>query len=124
MLDTRTALVLNITEEAQERLREVMDARNDASLALRVFAQGAGDNLARYGMTLDGEQLADDTVLEFAGFKVLVDRESVEYVHDSTIGFQDGLMGAGFTLQNPTYEQAPAGGCCGGSGGGGCGCHH
>ena len=42
----------------------------------------------------------------------------------SEIDFQEGLMGAGFTLQSPHYTQAQAGGCCGGSGGSGCGCQH
>lgn len=124
MLDTAT-LVLKITDEAQTRLKEVLDSRGDQSLALRVFAEGAGENLARYGMTLDAEQLADDTVVEFAGFKVYVDRESAAFVDESEIDYVDGLMGAGFTLQNPNYQQAPAaGGCCGGGGGGGCGCQH
>ena len=122
MLDT-TALTLNISDLAQEKLREVVAAKG-ADVAVRVFAQGAGEGLARFGMALDGEQLADDTILEYDGFKVFVDRESAEFVHESEIGYQDGLMGAGFTLQNPRYEQAPAGGCCGGSGGSGCGCQH
>src|SRR5919204_5338811 len=121
MLDTQT-LVLNISDEAQMRLRETIAQRGDANLAVRVFAQGMGEGLARYGMALDGDQLADDTVLEFEGFKVFVDRESAEFVHESEIDFQEGLMGAGFTLQNPHYAQAPAGGCCGGHGGSGCGC--
>ena len=123
MIET-TTVTLNISDEAQNRLKEIIASRGEANLALRVFAQGAGENFARYGMTLDNEQLADDEVLDFPGFKVFVDRESVEYVKDSSIDFQDGLMGGGFTLQNPHYEQAPAGGCCGGSGGGGCGCQH
>jgi len=123
MLDT-TTITLNISQEAQSRLREIIEARDDEKLGLRVFAQGMGGNLARFGMTLDGEQLADDSVVEFPGFRVFVDRESAEFVHESEIGYQDGLMGAGFTLENPRYEQAPAGGCCGGSGGAGCGCQH
>jgi iron-sulfur cluster assembly accessory protein len=122
MVDTQT-LTLNISDLAQEKLREVVAAKGD-SVAVRVFAQDAGEGAARFGMALDGDQLADDTVLEFNGFKVFVDRESAEFVHDSEIDFQDGLMGAGFTLQNPHYSQAPAGGCCGGSGGSGCGCQH
>ena len=122
MLDTKT-LTLNISDLAQEKLREVVSAKG-ADVAVRVFAQGAGDGAARYGMALDGDQLADDTILEFEGFKVFVDRESAEFVHDSEIDFQDGLMGAGFTLQNPHFVQAQAGGCCGGSGGSGCGCQH
>lgn len=122
MLDTRT-VVVTISDEAQAQLRETIAQRGDASLAVRVFAQAAGEDAARYGMALDGDQLADDHVLEFDGFKVLVDRESAELVHESAIDFQDGLMGAGFTLQNPRYSQAPAGGCCGGSGGA-CGCQH
>jgi iron-sulfur cluster assembly accessory protein len=123
MLDT-TTVTLNISDEAQSRLREIIESRNEPNLALRVFAQGMGGNFARYGMTLDAEQLADDAVVEFPGFKVLVDHESVEFVHESEIGYQDGLMGAGFTLENPRYEQAPSGGCCGGHGGAGCGCQH
>ena len=122
MLDTQT-LTLNISDLAQEKLREVVAAKGD-DVAVRVFAQGAGEGAARFGMAIDGDQLADDTVLEFEGFKVFVDRESAEFVHDSEIDFQEGLMGAGFTLQNPHYAQAPAGGCCGGSGGSGCGCQH
>jgi iron-sulfur cluster assembly accessory protein len=122
MLDTQT-LTLNISDLAQEKLREVVAAKGE-DVAVRVFAQGAGDGAARFGMALDADQLADDTVLEFTGFRVFVDRESAEFVHESEIDFQDGLMGAGFTLQNPHYSQAPAGGCCGGSGGGGCGCQH
>jgi iron-sulfur cluster assembly accessory protein len=122
MLDTRT-VVVNISDEAQMRLRETIAQRGDPNLAVRVFAQGAGEGTARYGMALDGDQLADDAVLDFDGFRVFVDRESAAYVNDSEIDFQDGLMGAGFTLQNPHYTQAPAGGCCGG-GGGGCGCRH
>lgn len=123
MLDTKT-LVLKISDEAQEKFREIIAGRNDANVAVRVFAQAAGPGEARYGMALDGEQLADDTVLEFDGFRVLVDRESSELVNESELDYQDGLMGAGFTLQNPNYVQPAAGGCCGGSGGGGCGCHH
>jgi len=122
MLDTQT-LTLNISDLAQEKLREVVAAKGD-DVAVRVFAQGAGEGAARFGMAIDGDQLADDTVLEFEGFKVFVDRESAEFVHDSEIDFQEGLMGAGFTLQNPHYVQAPAGGCCGGHGGDGCGCQH
>lgn len=121
MIETQV-LVLNITDEARDKVRDIIAARSEPDLALRVFAQGAGENLARYGMTLDGDQLADDTVMDFPGFRVFVDRDSMEYVHDSEIGFQESLMGGGFTLQNPHYAQAPAGGCCGGSGGGGCGC--
>ena len=123
MLETRT-LTLNISDEAQKQLRDVISAKGGQDVAVRVFAQGAGEGLARFGMALDGDQLADDTVLEYDGFKVFVDRESAEFVNDAEIDFQDGLMGAGFTLQSPHYQQAPAGGCCGGHGGAGCGCQH
>jgi iron-sulfur cluster assembly protein len=109
-----TNLVVNISDEAQEKLREIIAAKNVPGLAVRVFAQGAGEGLARYGMALDAEQLADDHVLEFQGFTVLVDRESAPFVNESELDYQDGLMGAGFTLQNPHYAQ-PVGCGCGGN---------
>ena len=117
-----TKVVVNISDEAQEKLREVIASKGVPGLAVRVFAQGAGEGQARYGMALDAEQLADDHVLEFEGFNVLVDAESAEFVNESELDYQDGLMGAGFTLQNPNYAQ-PTGGCgCGGNCA--CGGHH
>lgn len=127
MLDLESkvsTIVLKISDEAQDKLREIIAQRNDPALAVRVFAQGAAPGEARYGMALDVEQLADDTVLDFEGFKVYCDRESSEFINESELDYQDGLMGAGFTLQNPNFVQPQAGGCCGGSGGGGCGCSH
>lgn len=121
MIET-TNVVVNVSDEAQAKLREVIASKNQPDLAVRVFAQGAGEGFARYGMALDAEQLADDQVLEFDGFKMYVDRESAEFVHESELDFQDGLMGAGFTLQNARYAQPTGCGC----GGGACGCggHH
>jgi Fe-S cluster assembly iron-binding protein IscA len=84
MLDTQT-LTLNISDLAQEKLREVVAAKGGAEVAVRVFAQDAGEGAARYGMALDGDQLADDTVLEFEGFKVFVDRDSAEFAGLSMI---------------------------------------
>jgi iron-sulfur cluster assembly protein len=125
-----TTLVVNVSDEAQAKLREIIASKNQPNLAVRVFAQGAGEGMARYGMALDGEQLADDTVLEFDGFKMLVDRESTEFMNEAELDFQDSLMGAGFTLQSPHFAQPTGGcgcgggscGCGGGGGGGGCGC--
>lgn len=121
MIET-TTLVVNVSDEAQAKLRELIASKGQPGLAVRVFAQGAGEGFARYGMALDAEQLADDTVLSFDGFNVFVDRESAEFIHESELDFQDGLMGAGFTLQNPHYAQPTGCGCGGGSCG--CGGHH
>src|SRR6185503_1758996 len=46
MLDTQT-LTLNISDLAQEKLREVVAAKGGAEVAVRVFAQDAGDGAAR-----------------------------------------------------------------------------
>ncbi|NTU64531.1 MAG: iron-sulfur cluster assembly accessory protein, partial [Chloroflexi bacterium] len=63
-----------------------------------------------------------------SGLKVYVDPVSLEYLYGATIDYVDGLMGAGFRIDNPnavaacgcgssfrtkSSGEAPAGGGCG-----------
>jgi iron-sulfur cluster assembly protein len=102
--------ILSITPTAAEKVRELLEQENDASLALRIFVAGGGCSGLQYGMTLDEKQDGDTTV-EQSGIKVLVDEMSLGYINGSQIDYVDSLMGAGFTVNNPNAVSS-------------CGCGH
>ena len=45
-------------------------------------------------------------MFEDKGIRLLVDNQSLPYVHGSTIDFVDGLQGAGFKVDNPNVIAA------------------
>ena len=45
-----------------------------------------------------------DMVTEFEDVKVIVDSKSLLFLHDATLDYHDGLMGAGFTITIPSAK--------------------
>jgi iron-sulfur cluster assembly accessory protein len=93
--------VVNLTDEARGQLQTLLEKENNPALALRVFVSGGGCSGLQYGMAFDDNIREDDAVLEESGVRVVVDEFSRSYIEGSTIDYVDGLMGAGFTVQNP-----------------------
>jgi len=52
------------------------------------------------------EQRDGDIVFESHGLKLLVDRESLQFVSGSTIDYEESLQGAGFKVNNPNVVAA------------------
>lgn len=102
--------LITMTTAASDKVRELLTQENDPALALRIFVAGGGCSGLQYGMTLDEEQ-DSDTVIQQAGFRVLVDEMSVGYINGSEVDYVDSLMGAGFVVNNPNAVSS-------------CGCGH
>jgi iron-sulfur cluster assembly protein len=111
--------MIDITESASEKVRELLEEQGKQDHALRVFVRGMSCSGPAYGMALDNEPRPDDTVSELNGVKVLIDPQSAPYLEGVKVDYVDSLMGKGFTVVNPN-AQAAAGG--GGGCGGGCAC--
>ena len=108
--------MIEITEPAASKLKELLAEQGKTDHALRIFVRGMSCSGPAYGMALDNEPRDDDSLSEFDGLKVVVDPLSAQYVDGAQVDWVDGLMGRGFTVVNPTY-QGQGGGC-----GGGCSC--
>ena len=93
--------VLTLTDEARGQLQTLLEKENNPALALRVFVSGGGCSGLQYGMAFDDNIREDDLLIEESGVKVVVDEFSRTYIEGSTVDYVDGLMGAGFTVQNP-----------------------
>ena len=99
---------LTLTDEAIERLRNVLETQQVPDGALRVFVSPGGCSGFSYGMSLEPEPAEDDEVVEQGGVKVVVDPFSLQYLSGAQIDFIDSLMGGGFTVVNPNAVKSCA----------------
>jgi iron-sulfur cluster assembly protein len=98
--------VVNLTDAAAGRLREITAGEPSPNVGLRVYVYSGGCSGFRYGMMIEDAPTADDHVLEAQGIRVYVDTKSVDLLRGSEIDYVDTLMGAGFTVNNPNAVAA------------------
>src|SRR5215216_3717515 len=104
-MDQKTTIV-SITDNAAEKVKALMAQEGEEDLALRIGVRPGGCSGFQYSIN------DDDEVIETKGVKVLIDGMSVPYIMGSEFDYVDGLMGAGFAVNNPNVQ----GGCgCGSS---------
>jgi iron-sulfur cluster assembly protein len=99
--------MITITDKGAEKVREFL-ASSDADLGaagLRVGVRGGGCSGFQYQLAFD-EQRENDVVFESHGLKLLVDRESLQFVSGSEIDYEESLQGAGFKVNNPNVVAA------------------
>src|SRR5215203_2455552 len=90
-----------LSEAAASKLQELVTAEQNPNLGLRVYVYSGGCSGYRYGMMLEDQPSADDSVLSANGVKVYIDQNSIPLIQGSEIDYVDTLMGAGFTVNNP-----------------------
>ena len=98
--------VLDLTDAAATKLRELTAGEENPALGLRVYVYSGGCSGFRYGMMLEDAPTPEDNVLEANGVKVYVDGTSIDLLRGSSIDYVDTLMGAGFTVNNPNAVSA------------------
>jgi iron-sulfur cluster assembly accessory protein len=96
---------VNLTDSAVAKVRELITAEGEAGLALRMAVRPGGCSGFSYEMYFDSEVEDTDIVEEFEDVRVLVDPQSAEMVRGSTLDYKEGLMGAGFAIDNPNVTR-------------------
>ena len=104
---TAPATGVLLTDVAAAKVRALLDQEGRDDLALRIAVQPGGCSGLRYQLFFDERSLDGDTVAEFDGVKVVVDRMSGPYLGGASIDFVDTIEKQGFTIDNPN-----AGGSC------------
>jgi iron-sulfur cluster assembly protein len=99
--------MIEISDKGAEKVHEFLAGQPaEGSVAgLRVGVRGGGCSGFQYQLAFD-EQRESDVVFESHGLKLLVDRESLQFVHGSTIDYEESLQGAGFKVNNPNVVAA------------------
>ena len=92
---------LLFTDNAANKVKELIAEEGNADLKLRVFVSGGGCSGFQYGFTFDEVKNDDDTVLEKSGVTLLIDPMSYQYLVGAEIDYSEGLEGAQFVIKNP-----------------------
>lgn len=96
---------VTLTDAAVAKVSELLAAENEPGLALRMAVRPGGCSGFSYELFFDSQIDDSDIVEEFGDVKVVVDPQSAEMLRGSTLDFSDGLMGAGFSIDNPNVTR-------------------
>lgn len=96
---------VTLTETAVSKVGELIAAEGDPELALRMAVKPGGCSGFSYELFFDSQVEEGDVVEEFGDVRVVVDSQSAEMIKGSTLDFKDGLMGAGFAIDNPNVTR-------------------
>ena len=88
-----------VTDRAFARLAEIGAAADGK--ALRVAVEGGGCSGFQYDIKLDNPA-DDDMIIAEGEERVIVDPVSLPFLSGAVIDFSDELIGARFTIENPT----------------------
>ena len=94
-------LPITLTQPAANAVRDIMAQKNLQGYALRLYISGGGCSGYQYGLALDGNTRAEDTVFETDGIKLIVDEVSINYLGGASVDYVEGLTSSGFKIFNP-----------------------
>jgi iron-sulfur cluster insertion protein len=92
---------LLFTDNAANKVRELIQEEGNPELKLRVFVTGGGCSGFQYGFTFDETANEDDSVMEKNGVTLLIDPMSYQYLVGAEIDYSEGLEGSQFVIKNP-----------------------
>jgi iron-sulfur cluster assembly accessory protein len=90
--------IINVTESARAEVRRLVELEGQPGLRLGI--KGGGCSGLSYHLEFTDAR-EGDTVIDFEGFRVFLDRKSTIYLRDITLDHQGGLEGRGFVFHNP-----------------------
>lgn len=99
--------LITLTDVAASKIKELMEhaaGSQEEGEYLRVFVVGGGCSGLNYGMSFDDAVEKSDHEFASKGVPILVDEFSAAYIQGTTIDWVEGLMGAGFKMDNPNAQ--------------------
>ena len=94
--------LVTVTDEAAKRIRALLEKEGKFEThGLRMKVIGGGCSGLQYQLAFDDQMNENDTQVEVAGVRIVVDEKSGLYLAGSTLDFEDSLMSTGFRIDNP-----------------------
>ena len=97
---------LLLTDSAVAKVKSLLATEGDDDLGLRVAVRPGGCSGFSYEMFFDSDVEEEDTVIDFNGLRVLVDSQSAKRITGATLDYREGLMEAGFSIDNPNVTRS------------------
>jgi iron-sulfur cluster assembly accessory protein len=98
--------VFTISDAAADKVRSLIEAEGNPDLVLRVAVRPGGCSGLSYEMFFDSDVAPDDVRSEHNGVAVVIDPASAPHLGGASLDFNDGLQGAGFSINNPNATRS------------------
>ncbi|OJX57354.1 MAG: heme biosynthesis protein HemY [Candidatus Kapaibacterium thiocyanatum] len=93
---------MNVSIKALAEIKKIKEQNSiPDDYGLRLGVKGGGCSGMSYTLGFDASSRENDRVLEAEGVRMFIDTKSMFYLMGITLDFSDGLMGKGFTFNNP-----------------------
>ncbi|MGC8697281.1 MAG: iron-sulfur cluster insertion protein ErpA [Halothiobacillus sp.] len=92
---------LVFTDNAANKVRQLIQEEGNPHLKLRVFITGGGCSGFQYGFMFEEAAQEDDAQVERGGVTLLVDPMSIQYLEGAEIDYKEDITGAQFVIRNP-----------------------
>lgn len=98
---------IEVTDKAVEHVKRFMENEGKTDAVVRVGVRGGGCSGLSYVLQFESADSIGlmDNVIEKDGVRIVVDKKSMLFLSGTTLDYEDGLMGKGFTFKNPNARQ-------------------
>jgi iron-sulfur cluster assembly protein len=96
--------MVQITEKAVGKVKEIMAAQEPVPAGLRISVVGGGCSVFSYSMAFENQPNMLDKSYQYDGLKVFIDQASLLYLDGAEVDYVESLEGAGFKFNNPQVK--------------------
>lgn len=97
---------VQLTDTAVVKVKSLLASEGDDELGLRVAVKPGGCSGFSYEMFFDADVEEEDIVTNFNGLRVVVDPQSAKRMTGAVLDYREGLMEAGFSIDNPNVTRS------------------
>ena len=96
---------INITDKAISKIQEVLAIHNMKYFRIRV--KGGGCSGYQYIFKSDNEiNQEKDLIFDFKNLKIIIDKNSIEFIDQAELDYKDELIGSSFSINNPNAKNS------------------
>jgi len=97
---------VNITESAQEYLKELLAKQNDEDIGIRMFVSNPGTSQAETCIAYcrPGEEQEGDEIVEYEAFNTYFEGRSLPFLVDAKVDYAADKMGGQLTIRAPNSK--------------------
>ena len=96
--------MLQITDKAVTKVKEILDQQEPKPEGLRISVVGGGCSGFQYSMAFENSQQMLDKTYQFDGLKIFVDQASLLYLDGAEVDYVETVEGSGFKFNNPNVQ--------------------
>ena len=96
---------INITDKAISKIQEVLSSQKMKYFRIKV--KGGGCSGFQYIFKSDNELNQEkDEIFDFNDLKVLIDKNSMEFIDQSELDYKEEMIGSSFSITNPKVKNS------------------